>query len=638
MWIRVLLTAGLLVQAHMSSADTPAKCSRDGYKCGDQIVTGVDTRKPQPVIQPIPGYPVQGACRQELPREQAFRATNIHLTCGEGASLYTRTPIAMDRKTDWKWQKLDGMQKREKMQEVRQIDLIWNGTLDYGVYENWNYEQLMGGFDANRCGTEPWETTCERSLQESYVDPEGECAEYEPEPVQSAPATSAGGGTVDPFGPSTVGSEAGGGASHERKRNTIPVDNGRPEVLREKPRKHQEDEFDSFRKKRDPQQSARKCIRWRPVTKWRPAGTLQYNCTVSRARWCTWFETRSVTRFCENQTMTYAVNFSKDPNWKPSHPQYLDVLPNKWDLLPGETESVTALSNLGVSSTLRPQLVIDNAWNKYQVNVAPASISCKLGDRPDVKIEVHTEGRIKRKSPNALAVPADETKPLQFETATRTVRGNTPYVGNGKPYRMNLQDTSRATVLMAAKQSRKYARPEGAPAQDPNAKANIVESKYTEGTVFNQGFWADTNFRLQMFRYDRWNRKVKMNLPLKFSSQNKADVLGDKIEISLTGNEGLENFYRGTGPVEWLLGAVWTRTGVQLTPGTKYTIQVRMLQRGFWFYDSGCVDGALTCEGQESDDRAFSEPLDVEFTADPMIDERTWFKKFKDWQEKFLIF
>ncbi|HEX4925930.1 MAG TPA: hypothetical protein VFV50_17690, partial [Bdellovibrionales bacterium] len=604
MWFRLLICAGVLAQATAGLADTPAKCKLNGYKCGDQRVTGTDNRVAPPVIQPVPSHPVQGVCGSTLPPSQAWQASDIHLTCGEGASLYTRTPIAMDRKTDWKWQKLDGLQKREKMQEVRQIDLNWNGTLEYGVYENWSYEQKVGGFNEARCGTEPWETTCARDLEESWIDEKGKCEEYEPEPVKASSETSSGGSgvTADPFGPSTVGSEAGGGAAHERKRNTIPVDNGRPAVLQEKTRKQQEDEFGSF-KKREPQQSTRKCIRWSPVTRWRAAGQVTYKCTVQRARFCTWFETRNVSRFCENQTMTYSVQYAKDPKWNPSHPQYIDILPNKWDLLPGETESVTALSNLGVTRTMTPQLVIENAWNKYQTFVAPARLSCKLGARHDVKIEVHTDGRLKRKSPNALAVPADETKPLQFETATRTIKGKTPYVGNGKPYRMNLQDTSRATVLMAAKQSRKYARPEGAPEADPNAKTNVVESKYAEGSVFNQGFWADTNFRLQMFRYDKWGRKVKMNLPLKFSSQNKADVLGDKIEISLTGNEGLENFYRGTGPVEWLLGAVWTRTGVQLTPGTKYTIQVRMLQRGLWFYDSGCENGALTCEGQEADDR-----------------------------------
>ena len=63
--------------------------------------------------------------------------------------------------------------------------------------------------------------------------------------------------------------------------------------------------------------------------------------------------------------MKYTVDYAKDPQWDPSYAgdgmegrEYMDILPNKFDLLPGESESVLVYANTGRQRSMTPAIAI----------------------------------------------------------------------------------------------------------------------------------------------------------------------------------------------------------------------------------------------------------------------------------------
>lgn len=89
---------------------------------------------------------------------------------------------------------------------------------------------------------------------------------------------------------------------------------------------------------------------------------------------------------------------------------------------------------------------------------------------------------------------------------------------------------------------------------------------------------------------------------------------------------------------EVIFGGLYKHFGVELTPDTEYMLLVQTVSRGLPFYESGCKGGKAVCEGEEASTDAYSEAIAIPFTTDKKVDNRSWFKKFKDWQENFVIF
>ncbi len=644
----LLLSAiALPLALHAEQSDCSGK-----YSCGDEVVTGVDTRQAPQVIQPN-SEAIMGLCKVEIPSSQSYKAVIHSLKCGEGAESKDRfpAPVSKDIMDEWDLLSRSGIANaQEKMQKLRQTDLSWTGVVDFPMYESWSFEKKVGGFDG-RCGMEPWETTCERTRTEVYTTEETYCAEYEQIIDAPTPSVTPSVAPRSNYNPSSSGGSSGGykptPTPSPYKSTVPPAPKGRGESGGSLRNSYQ-DRVNSYKKRSSyevlPKRfiaSAGKCIRYgtRTLKHTRPADSLKYRCMKSRPKFCEWFETQTVTRRCPDHKANYTVEYKKDPSWQPgyvdkSNParSYIDILPNKYDLLNGESEEVAVFSNTGVSTQLQPKAKITSKWNEYRSEAVPYAIQCEFGMTPTFKIEIATVGRNKQRAPNPLGLRADEKgnpiEPLAFETAVN---------GKGKPYQIRLQDKSRATLLAAAQNSRTFARPDDAAEADTNAIYKKAKNKDIPGMSASGGYWAETQFKMQLFRTDKWGRLVRVTLPNKFSS-NQGDIVGDTINISLKGKDGLEKFYRPGGPLEFIFGGIYKRFGVELTPGYEYVIKVQTTQRGLPFYESGCRDGGSVCEGEEASTDSYSEPLLIKWTADENVDERGWLKKFRDFQEHFLVF
>src|SRR5690606_1669908 len=106
--------------------------------------------------------PVTGPCDSYLPGHQSYGARVQGVTCGEGAEQTIRLPEPVDKEIMDQWDLISRTGKafaQEEMQQIRQIDLAWQGDIQFPLYENWSYEQKVGDFSAARCGTQAWHTT-----------------------------------------------------------------------------------------------------------------------------------------------------------------------------------------------------------------------------------------------------------------------------------------------------------------------------------------------------------------------------------------------------------------------------------------------------------------------------------------------
>src|SRR5690606_30791958 len=105
--------------------------------------------------------------------------------------------------------------------------------------------------------------------------------------------------------------------------------------------------------------------------------------TETRMRSCLHDEARHETRHCSDEVMNYEANYERpDLNvWGPGTSaddrgidplkRYHDIIPNKYDLLPGETESIQIYNTSGNfslfdsgSTSLEPYVEFGDPWNK----------------------------------------------------------------------------------------------------------------------------------------------------------------------------------------------------------------------------------------------------------------------------------
>lgn len=572
---------------------------------------------------------VLGPCGVPLPAEQARGAQfNQNLTCGELVIAFNRTYEPVDEKILSQWDVLLSSGRpgsREDMQKIRQRATKVTGATNVNVLESWSYLDAVTGANASRCGYQVIDTTCSRPVYRDVTVQESYCTAY----AQDEPS----GGGSSGSGAYSGGGYSGGAGSSSGGYGSGSSAGESSSSLGDRYDKHTSDDDSGFGG----------CISYgtRSVTKSEYAGTENYPCQKKVAATCTWDERRNTTRVCKSLPVKYQVEYVHDPKWVPGYQDskfpernYLDILPNKFDLLPGESEKVVAYINKGTNSTLAPELQIEQKWNEYRYKVGPGSqLKCSLTQPMVVHIDIDTVGRKKTKAPNFLSLPVDENgnkvDPLVFDSTGQA---------KGKPIRIKLQDNLRATYLAAARASRIFPEPQKEVVPGSTRHEFLIFGKRDDQAKnSNQiGFWAETQFRVQLFTRDRWNRWVRETLPMKFNS-NKGDIFGDSIFISLEAKDGLERFYRPSGPLDGILGGLYKKFGVELTPRKNYYLKVQSAVKGLPFYESGCkIKGDDICEEQEPKDATYSEPVIIEFQIDK--DQRSWFKKLKDWQERFLIF
>ena len=628
-----------------------------------------DNRQPLgPVVQPQVTSEVMGSCGKALPLDQSYKASLNGISCGSGGDNRPRKTARIPDDVMEKWQGTKmagkGLDGQIDMQAARKMDEKLSGTIDYPVTESWNYKVVEGGFDATHCGTSPLEMNCYVNRTETYYTYEdrndGACDTWaaDPPPEQQ----NSGSGYTGYSGQSNTTaprSNSDGSSGYAAPRDNPPPQRQAPATIRGESKQDFRNNFNSVPSGNRPtgaparrknsmldlneiltdfnsvtdrplttrsigasREIAGACIHYalvrHQISHTRSLGAVSYRCTVPRPNYCTWESTRLSSRACPKQTLKYTVDYLHDPNWKPGYKSsdkneardYSDMIPNKFDLLLGESEErqIVLNKNSQSSSKLNVQLNVVSKYNDYKIN--PVELECKFNVAADVKLEVNTIGRKKTKAPSLLELPEDG-KPLKFD--------------KGRPSYIHLHDGARSEMLDASTISRAFP---GTSNVDPQYfKTHPKESEPANGT----GWWVNTKFKIQLFFNDGNGEPVSVISP-NTPNVNQVRYFMDSLDIGLEGQGAMDRVYRPTGPLEYVFGGVYRHFGLALTPGQKYYLRVQMVNGGLPFYESGCRGGKRVCEGETASKDSYSEPLDIEFTADPKIDNRTWFKKFADWQ------
>ena len=654
------LVLGILL-AILPAISFADECTGD-YRCGNSETFDQPYRAAQPVIQDV-GPVVKGSCDDNLPSSRSFRAVLQGVTCGEAAQRNVRLPLEVPKEVRSKWDVLSrsGLADAQaRMQQIRQQDVKWSAELQIPMYESWTWQQRVGGYDASRCPMEKFDTTCSRPREEKYVYTwyTTVCDLYEDDEPSSPNTGFGGGGFSSGSGSSGYSGSPGSGRRSTPFNDSSPKSRGggHGEDYKDN-RKRARDSWGSLENEYQPvnpldnilslasdrSPSSQHCVKSHQVKhtelRWRATTPYTYSCVRQRPSWCTWPETRSETRACKNHKVKYDFEFAKDQNWRPGFVDrsdagvrsYNDILPNRYDLLPGEKEEIFVYANTGISTTVKPKIVIKNGlpghdknWNEYSYRIEPEVVRCQFGMQPQFKLSVLTEGRIQQPAPNPLTY--DKSTVFEFDSTG----------AKNRPMSLVLMDNSRETELKAAENSRNFPRLQGEGEHDPNAlyQDNGVPLK---GASSSGGYWQESRFKLQLFRKDKWGRDVRVTVKPESYSYDQIDVFRDTLTISLEGKDGTDRFYRPGGPMEWMFGRLYKMFNAELTPGREYFVRVKVVSRGLPFYESGCQDGKAICQGENGDDEAYSDALDIPFIAKEKIDGRSMFRRFKDWQEIWMI-
>lgn len=636
-----LISVTATAQTFIDSSLTRS-CKESTIDCGSIVVTEPD-RRPRPAIeQPEVKSRVMGVCGKFLPVGQDYQVQHTGTSCG-GAPAVPRArlpmPVEQDRKDKAEQllnSSMDDLKKRTKAQEVLKQEIAWTDTFNVPMSESWNYVQIQGDFNGP---AENYQTTCEMTRRESYQVPvkvyKDECAQWETiqEPRENS--------TYSPSVPSYR--DRGNGGSTYTPRREEPRNQPRQEPPRDKLngtssgeiRQRSRDNYERLRQQRGNNGARveemilksrgiaqnRRCVRYEKVyvrtdyrTEWRNLPKITGPCTARRGTWRTYPVVLRGSQACDVQKVKVNVKFTHDPQWNPSHPKYLDLLPNKFDLLPGEKETITVGLGGSASSSITAGARVDNGWNEYAVRVSPHSMACELGEK-NFQIEIDTLGRIKRKAPNPFALPEDQKAIIGIDD-------------KGRPKSLKLIDQARGLRLDQSMNSRRF---EGAPTTD--AEVNNGETIGQSEAGGTEAFWVSTQFRMTLFKIDGLGRRFPVTLPNKFST-DRTDVFDNEMLISLGGRGGMDRLYRPSGPLQFIFGGLYQYLGVELSPETDYELEVKAAQREFPFYESTCTNGEVACGNENSKEELFSEAIVIKFKTEQT--RRSWLKWLKD--KQFVIF
>jgi hypothetical protein len=515
---------------------------------------------------------------QPLPAEKSRMATNIQLVCGGGASNFVRRSVKMDPVQFKEWTKQEKLGNRERMQEIRlaEPEIAWQGAIDYSTYVSWTWYSQEYGQNAIRCGTHDEPYTCYEDITET------ECTKDD----------GGGGGGRSSGSGSRDWSTGGTGVRGERGSDMPSA------------------------RRRNPNSCTTRVV-----------GQRKKTCHNEVANFCNWNEPHSEIEKCSNERMTYEAKFSKPipSQWGPEkNEHYMDILPNKYDLLPGEWENISVISNFGRGATIRPEVIFDNAWNDYADRKSIQEVACRMNNPLHLKIEIDTNNRIMRKTPNTFVTPVDAYgKPMKvlYHNQVAVKDGQ----AQGEPYEVKLADAGNELVTIAARQSRNLSK------LDSGAQVSTVKQNRGNGVLaMPESFWKDTQFRLRLTQKTSLSRDVSIAQNV-YTNGGMVMSTDDNVVIPLDGRGGVESLFRATGPFNFALKNFWEKTRIHLTPGARYELGISMYQRGLPFYEAGCSEGQ-SCEGEKANDKAFSDEMLISFTADKRVDERSFFQKFLDWQ------
>jgi hypothetical protein len=357
---------------------------------------------------------------------------------------------------------------------------------------------------------------------------------------------------------------------------------------------------------------------------------------VDVMRSCYHDEERSESRFCSTEIMHFEADFAKpaeyDPSWGPGAKGYYDVIPNKYDLLPGEVEDVQFFANNRSSTSVVPALEVGDAWNEYRPKIriqetGSASASCRYNQPLHAKVSIQTVGRIYGKTtPNAFRIPVnkkgEEQNPLEWLEVVNEAKNASSVAVRYKPDRINLMDVSHTMISSMARQSRKFeVLREEAKAQAGKSGNNTPE-EYTknknEAEKEGSGFWKSTNVRIRLKEITgALSRNIRPTHNL-YTTGSESTIDGF-YTLELAGQETRTDLYRASGP---LSDSWWDWKEVELKKNKRYKLLVSMYQEGVPFYKQ--------VKDTESD-AGYSKELEINFKTEN-LDKRGLMQRFLNWQ------
>lgn len=347
-------------------------------------------------------------------------------------------------------------------------------------------------------------------------------------------------------------------------------------------------------------------------------------CSSKQPATCMGDVLRRASMKCSSQQMNYTGEYIKDMKWGVDSSGYHDLIPNKYDLLPGENERLTL--NLHGGSSLNQTLSFsdDNNpnYNEYDIRYSGSAMGarCEEGVNPELHIKIATIRRIKRNSPNAFVLPIDmegnSVEPLIF--AQKVLDKGVAV--NSHPVSLRLSDVSAGIVEVTADNS-----------------YDIDKSEDTK-LAKQHPFFKNTKMKLQLVE-DKWYGDSHHSAPVHiddaqavasmFLSLSEIDEVANSEFWNIPLNSEKFNIYKRDNFIARALGL----TKKMLKPGARYLLRVSMYQKGMPFYHALCdektIEKGIECTDAEED--VYSKPLDIAFRARVDVDERTTYEKINQW-------
>ncbi len=337
-------------------------------------------------------------------------------------------------------------------------------------------------------------------------------------------------------------------------------------------------------------------------------------------------EPRHEVQHCSEEVMKYKAHFVRPSTqeWGPHLKEYHDILPNKYDLLPGEVENVQLSNSSGRSATLSPNMEVGDAWNKYvpEINIKEtnqARASCEFNKTYNLELGIHTRKRLIKKTPNAFRVPVNKknNKPDALDWKL-TVKDSKEI--KTIPASIKLEDVSATMIAALARQSRNLT----ADLENAREKAGLNSNTSTKEVAKLQEktqFWKNTQVRVRLFEI-RFGRDMRPTTNL-YTNDIKAAQKG-QYEIDLHGEGLSESLFRSSAP---FFQSFWAKLPVHLRPDKDYELLISMFQKGVPFYEQDCESSKKWFCGEGD---FYSKELPIGFHTPDGQDERGFVEKVID--------
>lgn len=366
----------------------------------------------------------------------------------------------------------------------------------------------------------------------------------------------------------------------------------------------------------------------------RTVTSIEQSC-VDEPATCWYDETYTEEWPCSAERMTYEASYRRPGReWHVDGHPYAEFLPNKYDLMPGESEMVQVFNSNGQSEVLRPRVHIGDAWNKYDTRSIRGSgvgARCVQNSNYHIEVEIQTlERDTSRESPNAFVLAQDGSRNpvsalLPSQVDIRSAESNAPT----QPLSIRLADSSSHVVSELAVHSR-----HNADRVQEQARAGSLSSRGAANSrdPQNEGFFKQTQVRVELYKinrlwFDRYESRIfstdvhSVQPSLNVLAEDEDIALWDLWQIDLTNPESLDR-------------DIYRHGDAGLRPNRVYEFRVSMYQRGVPFYRQSCEDRPWisglnwACPTFRGDH--FSRPLNIRFASHATQDGRSGYRRLRD--------